>query len=488
MRILISALFLSFCLFSYGQHTFFKLYTDGGDDYANGVVELKDSTFAITGNSSSFWAGQGQAFILKIDAEGNYVWSNHYGGAESDGGEKIMYKENDGFYVAGYTNSFGNGGFDFYLFKTDLDGNLLWEKTYGGEGWERVHDAYLTRDGGVLMIGETSSNPTFDTDMWIVKTDANGDTLWTKTLGTPAGEDIARTMYPVNDSVFFVLGSQYEQDSSMVKVRGFELLENGDLGWDTSNIGVIGNTIPEDSYIREDTVYVIGHSDVSSDTASVVYHLTLQLDNQTAFGFNGPILDGFWRGKTICPTDNPTVFYCNYEYYQNSSPEYKTDVMISRYTQNFGFISSLQPVAFYDEDRIKETIPTQDGGTLSVGSSDGDINIGDKHSFALKTLPNDSTPGWSTLPEVTQLVSVEEINQLKENTSIYPNPVSEELTVAVSFSGEYDYALTDLNGRVLMQSTQNGTTTIDVSTLSSGVYFVKIGQKDIDASFKIIVR
>ena len=128
---------------SYGQINFFKLYSDAGDDYGEGIVQLNDSSYAVTGSSSSFFGSGSEAFLMKIDSAGNYLWSNHYGGPETDVGRRVLYKENVGFYIAGHTNSYGNGGYDFYLVKTDESGNLEWEKSYGKFGLCRLHVVLL---------------------------------------------------------------------------------------------------------------------------------------------------------------------------------------------------------------------------------------------------------------------------------------------------------------------------------------------------------
>ena len=99
------------------------------------------------------------------------MWSNNYGGPESESGRRVLYKKNFGFFICGFTNSIGSGGFDNYLAKVDELGNLEWEKAYGGEGWEKVHDAALTKDTGVIMVGETSSNFSDNQDIYIVRTD-----------------------------------------------------------------------------------------------------------------------------------------------------------------------------------------------------------------------------------------------------------------------------------------------------------------------------
>ncbi len=183
MQVLRFLLFLTsfFSLFDLnGQISFYKLYSNNGYDAGEGIVQLEDSSYVICGSSSSFTEGPSQAFILHVDSVGNHLWSKHYGGPELESARRVLYKKNVGYYLAGFTNSFGSGAYDFFLVKTDLQGELIWQKTYGGAEWEKVNDAALTKDTGVMMVGETNSTNGNATDVFIVRTNSFGDTLWTK--------------------------------------------------------------------------------------------------------------------------------------------------------------------------------------------------------------------------------------------------------------------------------------------------------------------
>ena len=118
MRILV--LIISFVLpvFIAGQISFYKVYSDDGYDKGYGIVQLQDSSYMLTGSSSSF-DNNAQVYLLHIDSLGNYIWSNSYGGAESDVAKRILYQPGFGYFVAGTTNSFGNGAYDALLMKID---------------------------------------------------------------------------------------------------------------------------------------------------------------------------------------------------------------------------------------------------------------------------------------------------------------------------------------------------------------------------------
>jgi hypothetical protein len=216
MRYLIVVFSLIVSFNSFEQISFYKLFTDNGYDFGQGVVQLEDSSYVLTGSSSSFYTESSQVFLLKIDSLGNKIWSTNYGGTGSDWGRRVLYKKNVGFFIAGYTNSIGEGGFDYYLIKTDESGNFEWEKSYGSYGWEKVHDAALTRDTGVVMVGETSSNLSDNQDVYIVRTNQIGDTLWTKTMGGNS-DDFATSIEPYRDSLFLISGTKYIEDSLVNK-------------------------------------------------------------------------------------------------------------------------------------------------------------------------------------------------------------------------------------------------------------------------------
>ena len=85
------------------QISFYKLFTNNGADFGQGITQLEDSSYVITGSSSSFINGPSQAFLMRIDSMGNYMWSNHYGGAEIESGRRVLYTKNFGYFICDST-------------------------------------------------------------------------------------------------------------------------------------------------------------------------------------------------------------------------------------------------------------------------------------------------------------------------------------------------------------------------------------------------
>ena len=139
-------------------------------DIAYCVVQTVDGGYAIAGYTLSFGVFGWQDFwLVKTDADGNVQWNKVYGGTEGDLATSLVQTRDGGYAIAGYTLSFGAGGFDFWLVKTDALGNLQWSQAYGGAYDEYAYSLIQTRDGGYAIAGETGSFGAGETDFWLVK-------------------------------------------------------------------------------------------------------------------------------------------------------------------------------------------------------------------------------------------------------------------------------------------------------------------------------
>ena len=157
--------------------------TYGGIEYDWGfsVQQTDDGGYIIGGAIYSFGSISGDVWLLKTDANGDTVWTKIYGGAGTDEGQCVQQTTDSGYIIVGWTESFGAGAWDVWLLKTDADGDTLWTKTYGGIFVDYGYSVQQTNDGGYIIVGWTKSFGAGDYDVYLVKTDVDGDTLWTKT-------------------------------------------------------------------------------------------------------------------------------------------------------------------------------------------------------------------------------------------------------------------------------------------------------------------
>ncbi|MDA9564258.1 T9SS type A sorting domain-containing protein [Flavobacteriales bacterium] len=205
--------------------SFRHVYGGQGDDFGQSIKATPDGGYIITGSTGSYGYGQSDVYVLKIDSIGQFEWSKSYGGSNIDWGYDIEIASDSGFVIGGYTNSFGAGGYDFYLIRTNKNGDTLWTKTYGGWNWDLCYSIAVTNDNGIVMVGETYSYGAGEKDIWIVKTDEFGDSLWTKTIGGTLDE-IAHSVIENFAGEIVIAGESYtfsddDSDGLFIKLDSY---------------------------------------------------------------------------------------------------------------------------------------------------------------------------------------------------------------------------------------------------------------------------
>ncbi|HKR04408.1 MAG TPA: T9SS type A sorting domain-containing protein [Bacteroidia bacterium] len=144
-------------------------------DVANAIRQTTDGGYIIAGWTESFGAGQGDFYLIKTDISGNILWTKTYGGPNTEFAYSVEQTTDGGYIVAGSTLSFGAGGFDYYLVKTDTIGNMQWAKTYGGSGDEFCYAVKQTADNGFILAGSVLSFGAVNNDIYFIKTDSFGN-------------------------------------------------------------------------------------------------------------------------------------------------------------------------------------------------------------------------------------------------------------------------------------------------------------------------
>lgn len=181
-----------------------RTYGGPGNDMGYSVEQTVDGGFIIAGWTRSFGAGGSDMYLIKVDAAGNLVWEKTYGGTDDETGWSTVQTADGGYVIAGHTYSFGSGNADMYLVRTDTLGDTLWTRTFGGHGDDYSYTLCRTSDYGFILAGKSSSFGQGD-EMYIVKTDSLGNPVWEKSFGGPLF-DVAYSIRETYDGGYIIAG------------------------------------------------------------------------------------------------------------------------------------------------------------------------------------------------------------------------------------------------------------------------------------------
>ncbi|MCW4015522.1 MAG: right-handed parallel beta-helix repeat-containing protein [Candidatus Bathyarchaeota archaeon] len=227
---------LSISLFAFpvnaSQTGWKKAYGGASDDYGTDLIETADGGFAILGYTESFGAGKSDFWLIKTDSNGNMEWNKTYGGPDVDFAHSLIQTSDGGYALAGSTRFSGE---DFWLVKTDAYGNMEWNQTYGGEKHEVAYDLVEASDGGYALAGEVDPfTLSGEPDCWLVKTDEFGNMEWNQTYGGEEHDSVS-SLIQTSDGGYALVGETTARNSSTNLIQSDSLLiktdSNGIMEW-----------------------------------------------------------------------------------------------------------------------------------------------------------------------------------------------------------------------------------------------------------------
>jgi len=229
---------------SYGNMEWINAY-DGprkdpyaASDSAYSVVQTTDGGYAVAGETWPGWVppAWSEVWLVKTDSYGNMEWNKTYGGPSHDGARSVVQTSDGGYALVGYTWPSYAANSEILFIKTDSYGNMQWNRTYSGEYMVDIaYSVVQTSDGGYALAGQTVSSETFTYDFWLIKTDANGNAQWNKTYDQQFGEDIAYSIIKTSDEGYALAG-HCGSDLWLVKTDSY-----GNMEWNMSYGGAAGD-------------------------------------------------------------------------------------------------------------------------------------------------------------------------------------------------------------------------------------------------------
>lgn len=260
-----------------------------------GYIIAGSSTSSASGDVTGTNHGNGDIWIVKLDANGNKQWDKLMGSAEGEAANAIRQTADGGYIIAGFSNSPQGGGDitganhsplfsdDYWIIKLDAAGNKQWDKLYGGDDYDRPVSVVLTADGGYLFAGDSRSSQNGDVsganhgdwDFWLLKLDAAGNKQWDKLLGGTAW-DLNAYIEQAADGGYILVGSTLNSQSGDISGTSHggwdywvaKLDATGTITWDKL-LG--GNGLDQVNFVRQlpDGGYILAGISTSSQNGDI---------------------------------------------------------------------------------------------------------------------------------------------------------------------------------------------------------------------------
>lgn len=231
-------------------------------DYAKTVLHTSDGGAIVTGDSYSFRTGDRYCdiWVVKFDGSGGIDWQHTYGGTHYDIPRDIQETfdgqgVSTGYILMGYTQSYGAGGYDFWVVRLNASGGVLWQKTFGGSSNEFGRSVLPTSDGGFVVVGNTQSFGAGGSDVWVLKLTSAGLVEWEKTLGG-TGDETPYSVRLAGDGGYTIGASTNSFGAGNFDFWVMHLNAAGGLTWQYT-YGDAANDYPRDLEKTADGGYVM---------------------------------------------------------------------------------------------------------------------------------------------------------------------------------------------------------------------------------------
>lgn len=214
-----------------GNLTWNKVWGGTNGEAGQSLIQTSDGGYAVAGETYSYGQGGSDAFLVKYDSAGTLSWNKAWGGASNEIDRKIIQTSDGGYAVSGQTASFGAGGGDIFLSKFDNSGTLSWSRTWGGANFDYSYGMTSSgSDNGLVIAGTTMSYGAGSYDIALIKYDAAGTLVWNRTWGG-AGYDNSQNIIRNSDGGYAISGyttgwGAGNQDMLLIKTKSDGTMNN----------------------------------------------------------------------------------------------------------------------------------------------------------------------------------------------------------------------------------------------------------------------
>ncbi|MBN4071283.1 T9SS type A sorting domain-containing protein [Crocinitomix catalasitica] len=426
----------------------------GKSDNFTAIIETTDSCYILTGSTETL-AGSGQTdmWIMKLDTNGNILWQNNFGSSGMDRCLNVDTTLDGGFILGGYTDSYGAGANDMYIVRTDVDGNFLWHKWYGMEDYDSGFIKSLPT-GEYLLYGAWSyvnpSNPSEEANHGVaMKLDANGDQIWFKEYATCGESSIYYYQNPEGINSVALVGDGYVYSGGTV-----DSLDGIHYGW-IIKTDFSGNVQWQRRHKQRDNAnYLNDIIELPGGDLAFTGWVWPTNASETSDG---------WLMRTNCLgfDDYPLAAGI----FQNAA---SNTIILQNQSQRFGdgivYWGDGWSYAFteFDDTLISHTYAT--GGVYTA-------------MLVVNACYHSDTLVWNVSATMTGIPDEETVK-----FSLFPNPANNMVTINfhMELSNEATLSFCDLNGRLIYEEALNDmqSISIDLSNFPNGIYFVRLSSSE----------
>jgi len=457
----------------------------GGDehDYGNSVRQTTDGGFIIAGTTQSFGANDRDVYLIKTDENGDTLWTRTFGGINLDEGSCVQQTLDGGYIIVGWTKPYGSSDSDVYLIKTDESGDTLWTRTFGGSYGEVGRCVQQTSDGGYIITGNTSSYGGC-VDVYLIKTDAAGNELWYRTFGDSYYWDLSYSVQQTADGGYIIAGKTAMQSFEYFDVYLIKTDTNGDSIWTKIIGGPNGHGYANSVQQTTDGGYIIAGSTESYGAGNFdVYLIRADAQGDTlwtrTFGDSGDD-----QGNSVCQTVDGGYIIAG-----STKPTDIIDLTYDAYlikTDAYGDTSWTLIIGGDNDDMAYSVQQTFDEGYIVAGltdatyygSSEGDVWLirFDSEGTLVEDFPAPHPSSFILHP-------------------CSPNPFNASTAISYQLQADsyVELVVYDVMGREvgrLMDGWQSAGThqaTFDAAKLPSGIYFARLSANGLIQTQKILL-
>lgn len=454
-------------------------------DEASSIQQTSDGGYIVVGYSKSTNGnvtnnyGEDDIWLVKLDNIGNVQWQKSLGGSSTERSKSVLQTSDGGYILCGYTFSTNgqvtnnNGFVDAWVVKVDSVGNILWQKTFGGEYSDYANYIIQTNDGGYIFTGETQES-TSPANLWIVKLNNLGIMEWQRTYGG-SSFDFGNYITQTSDNGYIVSGNTYSDDGDVVGFHGgtdywiLKLDNSGNLQWNrcyggssfegvysiiqTTDGGYImtGETLSNDGDVLNNTFGL-------SNAWVVKINSTGNIQWQKTYGGSGQDI----AYRVIQTNDGNYIFFCgtNSNNGNVTNNNGNLDFWLVK-VNSTGTLLWQKTYGGSQRETPQDFKKTSDGGFILCGSTtsnNGNVsgNNGSADYWVVKLTPDNLNANEFETPSVV----------------IFPNPTTNYIQISKN-ENILNVELYDYNGRQVL-NVKNFTEIISLENFSNGVYILKI--------------